>query len=95
MRARFCNPTWKEIISIGGLILKVLVELSCFAIWNYGFESLQRVPGFSQEAGQQRSIALRKPLEGSSDKGEEETSYKNTLEAAQENEEGESRKLQI
>ncbi len=44
MRARFCNPTWKEIISSGGLILKVLVELSCFAIWNYGFESFAACP---------------------------------------------------
>jgi hypothetical protein len=35
---------------------------------------------------------LEKPLEGSSDKGQEETSYKNTLEVAQENE-GKSRKL--
>jgi hypothetical protein len=58
-----------------------------------GSKVLQRVPGFSQEAGEQRSAAVRKPLEGSSDKGEEESSYKNTLEAAQENEEGESMKL--
>jgi hypothetical protein len=60
MRARFCSPTWKEIISIGGLILKVLVELSCFAIWNYGFESLQHVLGFSRKVDEQRLAAVWK-----------------------------------
>jgi hypothetical protein len=39
MRARFCDPPCKGIISIWELIFKVLVESCCFAIWNSALES--------------------------------------------------------
>ncbi len=83
MRARFCNPLCKGIITIGELIFKALVELCCFAMWNYALESSQSVSGFLQEAGPQEAAGCQETHEGSSHKGEQENGHKNTLEAAQ------------
>jgi hypothetical protein len=49
-----------------------------------------------QEAGPQEAIGCQETHEGSSDKGEQETNHKNTLEAAQKmTKERESTKFQI
>jgi hypothetical protein len=61
MRARFCNPLCKGIITIGELIFKVLVQLCCFAIWNYGQKASKVCEAPCKRQVHKRLLAVRKP----------------------------------